>query len=367
MATHPDYPGASSVTKKGKVYWRFRASRNAKEIWLKGQPGSAEFEASYRAAVEGRAAATIVRLPTAAYPNSLNALLRETRKTARWQQLGRDSRLLYDRYIEEYLRTPAGNGMTIGDGPVAEYRPRHVQEALNALARQPAKAKILMVVLKKMMKVARRLEWIEFNPCLDAEPPEITSAGKEPWPPHVCARFERHWPIGSAPRTAYELARWLGIRRSDVPRVRWDHQVTEIVDGAPQDGFKFVEYKGRNRPRPIAKFHPIPEMLAEALAPLSRETGTVLVQANGQPYKIQSMTAMMWHWRKAAGIDGDYSFHGLRHAMGAMLADAGATGHESRDVLGHETWAQVSRYSKSRDQVRSATGGSRKVVKLVRG
>ena len=79
------------------------------------------------------------------------------------------------------------------------------------------------------------------------------------------------WPIGTTARTAYELARWLGTRRSDVALVRWDQLVTRIVKGQPVEGFEFVQFKGRRKKAAFAKFHPISPMLAEALAPLITE------------------------------------------------------------------------------------------------
>jgi integrase len=252
----------------------------------------------------------------------------------------------------------------MGDGPVADFRPRHVAEALDALAATPHKARILLVVLQKLMRVAIREEWIQYDPTYGVERPDTKTEGKRAWPSHVCAQFERHWPIGSRPRTAYELAKWLGVRASDVASIRWAQRVTEVVDGEAVDGFKFVQYKGRNHRSAFPKFHPIPPMLAEALAPLPRDTATVLAKPDGQPYQIAGMTTMMWHWRKAAGIEDGYSLHGLRHAMGAMLADAGATPVQTKDVLGHATISEQDKYTKQRNQARSAAAGMKAVVKL---
>ena len=217
------------------------------------------------------------------------------------------------------------------------------------------------------MKCAIREEWIEYSPCEGAERPDTKTKGKQAWPPHICAKYEAHHPIGTAPRTAYELAKWLGTRRSDVASVRWDQQVTKIIKGKPVEGFEFVQFKGRNLESAFPKFHPITPMLAAALAPLDHTTETVLAQANGQPYKIKSMTAMMWHWRRAAGIPSGYSLHGLRHAMGAMLADADATAVQTKDVMGHATIGEQDKYTKQRNQARAAADGMKAVVRLVKG
>lgn len=368
MAKLSDYPGVSSFTDRhGTERYKFRKT-GLRPATIPGQPHTPQFDAAYQAAVEGRTVqtATVIPMRGTLRSASLAHAWRKVQESAKWKRLDIKSQQLYSLYIEEFLCRPI-EGARVGDGPCADFRPRHVVAALDAWSATPHKAKILFVVLQKMMRMAVLQEWIDHDPTASVDRPNVKSVGKKAWPSHVCAQYERHWPIGTAPRTAYELAKWLGTRRSDVASIRWDHLVTEIDNGAPVEGFKFVQYKGRNRDGAIAKFHPISPMLAEALAPLDRTTGTVLVQPNGEPYKIMSMTAMMWHWRRAAGIPSGYSFHGLRHAMGAMLADADATPGQTQDVLGHSTIGQQNTYKKERDQARSAIGGMKAVVRLVRG
>lgn len=368
---HPDYPSAFSfVDNRGATRWRFRKA-GLQPRYLPGEPHTKPFDDAYQAATEGRvaakSAADVVQMPGAAHPASLNAAWRKLRETAKWKNhLDPDSQALYSRVIEEFLRKPNGK-LTMGDGPCADFKPRHVAEALDEWSATPHKARLLLIMLKKLMKVAVLQEWIEYNPTSDVDKPDTRTKGKVAWPPHICAKFEAHWKIGTQPRTAYELARWLGSRRSDVASVRWDQVVTKIIDGESVEGFEFVQYKGRNKQGAFAKFHPISPMLAEALSTLPRTTETVLAKPDGDPYKIKSMTAMMWHWRKAAGIEGGYSLHGLRHGMGAMLADADATAGQTKDVLGHATITEQDKYTKQRNQARAAAGGMKAVVRLVRG
>jgi integrase len=352
----------------GKVRWRFRKT-GMRAAMLPGEPHTKAFDDAYQAALEGRIRKTakVIQHPSAAHPHSLNAAWRLLRGTAKWKKLDRQSQCLYDRVIEDYLRTSSG-GMRIGDVAIDQFRPRHVAAALDELADKPATAKLLLVMLRKLTKVAIIQEWIEYDPTYGIEAPDNPSEGHAAWPSHICAKFEARWPIGTTARTAYELARWLGSRRSDVALVRWDQLVTKIIDGEAVNGFDFVQFKGRRRKGRFAKFHPITPMLAEALAPLDRSTETVLAKKNGKPYNMNSLSVMMWKtWTPEAGVPRGYSLHGLRHAMGAMLADAEATAHQSKDVLGHTTMAEVDRYSKARNQARGAVAGSRKVVRLVRG
>lgn len=369
MPKHSDYPGVTSYEDRhGKIRWRFRKT-GLKSTELPGEPHTKPFDDAYQAAIEGRVvqSAKVVRLPGAAHPASLKAAWRKLRETRKWKALDQHTQDLYTRAIEKYLAEPVAKGMTIGDGPVTDLKPRHVAAALDV--RRPAEARTLLTALKKLMKIAILEEWIEYDPTYGIEAPALDGPGWQAWPPHVCARFETRWPIGTTPRTAYELAKWLGSRRSDVTRVRWDQLVSKIDNGETVEGFEFVQYKGRNRKGAFAKFHPVTPMLAETLASLDRSTETVLAQPKtGKPYTMQSVTVMMsQRWLPAAGVEKGYSMHGLRKALGGMLADAGATGHQSRDVLGHATMKEADHYAKSRDQARTAIAGMRAVVRLVKG
>ena len=366
---HPDYPGVSSFTdNRGAIRWRFRKA-GLKTSYLPGDPHTAEFDAAYQAAAEGRVVgktAEVIRHPRAAFPHSLNACWQKVKERPKFQRLDPATRYQYSYLIEDWLNEPMGDGMKRGDGPVSDLRPRHIQDSLDQ--RTASNSTILKVMIKKLMKEARLQDWIEFDPTYGTEAVERDSKEREAWPPHICAKYEAHWPIGTSARTAYELAKWLGTRRSDVALARWDQLVTKIIDGEAVEGFDFVEFKGRNRKGTFTKFHPISPMLAEALAPLDRSTGTVLVNRFGKPYRLNSVSQMMWsHWCPLAGIPRGYTMHGLRFAMGGMLADAEATAHESKDVLGHATFKEANRYARPRDQAKAATGGMRKVVRMVRG
>lgn len=366
---HPGYPGVSSFTDRhGVTRYKFRKT-GLKPATIPGQPNTPQFDAAYEAAVFGtvvRKTAVVIQHPRSAHPASLNACWAKVRLRPKFLKLEPATRTQYSYLIEAWLDEAMDGGGKRGEGPVADLRPRHIQDSLDKMS--PSNSIILRLLIKKLTKEARLQDWIEFDPVYGTEPVERDSIPREAWPHHICALYEKHWPIGTSARTAYELAKWLGTRRSDVALVRWDQLVTKIIDGEPVEGFDFVQFKGRNRKGAFSKFHPISPMLSEALEPLDRSTETVLVTRYGTPYKMNSLGRMMRSfWCPLAGIPGGYTLHGLRFAMGAFLADAGATAHESRDVLGHSTFKEANNYARARDQARTSTAGMRKVVKMVRG
>jgi site-specific recombinase XerC len=372
MATHPDYPGLSSMTDRhGKIRWRNKKLG----IYLPGQPGEPAFDAAYQAMIEGRTPpqpkpkAELVALPRAAHPQSLYACWEKAKLRPKFLRLDAATRYQYTYLIEDFLDAPMGNGMKRGAGPVADLEAHHIQDILDRMS--PSNSVILRVVLKKLFKEAALQGWIKYSPLSLTEAVERDpTAGHKTWPAHICAKFEAAHNLGTTPRTVYEIAKWTGLRVSDIVRLRWDMLVTKIIDGEAVHGFEFVEHKGRNRTNAFSKFHPMTPMLEAALAHLDRSTGGHLVVGRwGKPFvdgKILSQR--LWEdWGPWADIPAGFTFHGLRKAMGAMLVDADASLHQSRDLLGHATYKEVATYNRGRDQARSAAGGAKAIVKLVRG
>ena len=368
---HPDYPGVTTFKDRyGKERYRFR-NRSGWRATIPGEPHTPAFDAAYQAAIEGQAVpqAKIVRHPRAALPHSLlDCWFRVRNLKSWWGALDPLTQDNYTHEIEELLDSKTNSGGKYGDGPVADLKPRHVRDIMEKLT--PSRARILMTVLRRMMKEAILQEWIEYDPTrigIDL-PKRRNKDGHKAWPPHFCAKFEARWQLGTTARTAYELARWMGVRRSDIALLRHDQMVTKVIDGERVHGFLFVQHKGRNRDAAFAKFHPLNDMLVEAVAARPATGEMVLAKPDGSSYNMKSLSTMMSRdWAPAAGIPAGYTLHGLRKAMGGMLADAGATAVESRDSLGHATFKEAEFYGRSRDQAKAATNGMRKVIRMVRG
>jgi integrase len=83
------------------------------------------------------------------------------------------------------------------------------------------------------------------------------------------------------------------------------------------------------------------------------------LQALGQkpPHK---QTLPLVHEQREAGLPPDCRPHGLRKTFGRLLADAGATAHETMAALSHLTLAEAERYTREADR----SGGRRSIVKL---
>ncbi|MER9439671.1 tyrosine-type recombinase/integrase [Mesorhizobium sp. M0011] len=70
------------------------------------------------------------------------------------------------------------------------------------------------------------------------------------------------------------------------------------------------------------------------LAPLDRSKGgTVLKNAYGHPFAEKSLTGMMAHWHKQAGIPEGYTLHGLRRTFGTYLAECNIQAHAIMEAM----------------------------------
>lgn len=183
------------------------------------------------------------------------------------------------------------------------------------------------------------------------------------------AQFENRWSLGTAARTCYGLALWLGNRRGDVAGLRWDQRVTRrvFIDGVERhfDGFDIVQAKNKGRTGGKRLFVPITPMLSEILDAADRRGETVLVNGYGEPFSAKSLTGMMAHWCKLAGLPKGLTLHGLRKSLGVYLAEAEASTRQLMDVLGHDDIDHAELYSREASQVRLAVQGMDRVVRLV--
>jgi integrase len=356
---HPDYPYVSLKLHHGRERWRFR--RPGLDFLMPGEPHSAEFDHAYESAIEGQPlpkAGQLVRLPNSALPESLKAAYVELRKTPAWKDLDDRTRARDCRHIENFLAYGEG----LGDCKVADLRRKHIKAYLATMADTPHAARVALKSIRKLIMVAIDEEWMDIDPLgqFKFNPPRD---GWPAWTADMMDAFERTWPIGSPPRTAYALGLWLGNRASDVARLRWDQLTTKtvVVDGQPVaiEGFEFAQVKTG---KPM--FLWMMPFLATALAPLDRSSERVLMSRLGRTFSDNALSQAMVDWAARAGIPAGYSMHGLRKALGVKLAEADATTREIMEVLGHSNIEHAELYTREADKIRLAVKGMRKVAAL---
>lgn len=355
------------TTRHGKTRWRLRR-KGQKDVMLPGEPHTSGFDEAYGRAIAGRSA-VIVKHPGAGHPRSLKAAYRLLKDTAEWKALDERSRVRYRQTIERVLTMDLA-GVEFGDGPVASLKRGHVKTVLAKFSDTPHMERIVLICIRKLIVVAIDEEWIENDPTYKLVRNPSTD-GHKTWSAEVMARYEARWAVGTRQRTAYALALWLGNRVSDITRLRWSHLTTKTlsIDGQIREvtGFEFVQFKGRNKKGGKTIFLPMTAMLERELAPLPRDTETVLVTSRGSAYGDASLSTRMAQWcsgKGGAGIDAGYTMHGLRKALGVKLAEADASTRQIMEALGHNNIAYAELYSREASQIRLAVQAMDKVTQV---
>ncbi len=344
------------LDRHGTRRWRYR--RAGKTVSIPGQPGEPEFEAAYNAALEGRkhTPATVLSMPGAALPATFRAAWRRVQASPEWLAHDPATRAKNIRLATEFLtlRVIPTDPAEWGDMRVADLKRRHVKDILARFNATPHKAKHLLVTIRKMIYAALDEEWIEADPTWKmAYKPAYK--GWRAWTDQERSQFEARWPIGSAARTAYGLALWLGNRRSDVARVAWswfDFRQKTVTIEQVKGGKTLVL--------------PLTPMLSELLAPLPRDKEFVLLTAYGKPFSEKSLTGAMAHWTKLADMPKGCTLHGLRKTLGKMLAESGASTRQLMETLGHDDIEHAELYSRAAEQQRLARDAMHRVTRKIR-
>lgn len=338
-----------------KTRWRFR--RDGKTVSLKGEPGEPEFEEAYSALLEGREPrrAAVVKLPGGVVPQSFADAWKRTVRAHEWKALDPKTQAQDIFLAERFLAMPVVEGADVswGEMPVKDLKLRHLKDIVARFSDRPHAGKHTVKVVRKMIAAAMDEEWVEFDVSLGLKH-RPGYKGFRAWTDDELVAFEARWPVGTAARTAYALAAWLGTRRSDIARLRWDQLDFRrgIVTLETVKGEKTLTL-------PITKF------LAEALEPLPRAGECVLLTVYGAPFSEKSLTGRMADWTRSAGIGKGATLHGLRKTLGKTAAEAGASTRELMDVLGHSNIAHAELYSREAAQAVLAKSAMAKVTRLV--
>ena len=90
---------------------------------------------------------------------------------------------------------------------------------------------------------------------------------------------------------------------------------------------------------------------------------TVINTTYGKPFTVDGYSRFKRDTITAAGLPMECQPHGLRKTLGRLLADAGATAHETMAALGYTTLAEAECYTRDADRRR---GGQAAIAKLDR-
>lgn len=313
----------SDEDRHGNVRHYYR--RNGRKIRLKGAIGSEEFMKGYTDAEKGSKA--VLLRTTASSPDSFKALCEAFYRSATFKKLtprsGRYRRLLLDSFCKEH-----------GDKPYAKMETHHVLEHRDDIAHKPGAATNLVKALRHVFAFAVSYKLAKHNPAKNVPYLREKNNGFHSWTIDDVRQFENFHPIGSKARLAMALLLYTGQRRSDI--VTFGKQMHRS-DGK-------LHYTQQKTGRKMAT--KIIRPLAEIIAATPSSSLVFLETSHGQPYTSNGFGNAFRAWCDDAGLK-HCSAHGLRKALGARLAELGATAFGIQASLGHETLTEAERYTRA--------------------
>lgn len=300
--------------------------RHGRKVRLPGEPGSAEFLAAYDAALKGAKPTPVSK----ADPASMRALLEGFYRSATFKALDRRSQRVRMNILEAWARGK-------DDKPFRMVERRHILKWRDEKAETPGAATNLVKALRHVFAYAVDYGLMMANPATSVPYLRKKGGGFHTWTIEEVRQFEAHWPVGSKPRLAMALLLYTAQRRSDM--VTFGKQM--LRDGR----LHYIQRKTGKRmsTRVIAPL--------QAIIDATPSTGlTFLETHHGMPYTAAGFGNAFREWCDEAGLP-HCSAHGLRKALAARLAELGATTHQIKDALGHETLSEAARYTKDADAV----------------
>lgn len=346
MSKYPDYPGLSDfVDAYGK--WRFRYRHKGRTKAIPYSPGHPIFEEFYRAAVEGRdpKKAIVILHPNAALPRTLGAAWKLVQKISpEWKILDPATMANNLRLADEFLNSKVveTDPTLWKDIPVADLKRRHIKGILADRIDTPHKAKHLLTTIRKMITIALDEEWIEHDPTYRIIWRPKTTPIRS-WTYQELTVFMEYWGQGTQQRNVFSIALWLGLRRVDIPNLRWDN-IDFDRKRVETDIIKGDKYA-------VLKMAP---MLISDLEQAPRTCDVVVLSAYGKPLAAKSLTNLMRKWTAKAGLPQGCTLHGLRKTLGKLATEGGATTRMSMELLLHDDIDHVELYSRDASQEKLA-------------
>jgi integrase len=310
---------------KRRVYY----CRDGKQVPLPDLPeNDPEFIAAY-------AAAQAVPVQRGKDPRgSLAWLIAEYLSSPDYRRLAPATRQNQRRILDK-LRERAGHAPFVG------IEPKHIRLDCRKLADTPHAARNLLKSWRAVMRFALAANLIEADPARSVAPIKAArTTGFHSWTEGEIAAFEARWPVGTPPRTAFDLLLYTGQRRGDVCRLGWQNY---------SDGKITLQQAKTGTSLTL----PVHAKLAATLATIPRSQMQWTVTASGKTRSVNAFGEWFRSKCLAAGLTG-CSAHGLRKAAARRLIESGATPHQAAALTGHRSIRELDVYTRGADQERLA-------------
>jgi integrase len=320
-----------NIDRHGKRRVRFR--KGGFSTYLTGIPWSEDFMRQYAAALDGVEAQAQNLGAGRTKPGSFDALCVSYFRSPNFRGLQPSTQTARRNIIEPFRSAH-------GSKPLKGLQRQHLTAVIGAKADTPEAANHLLKTLRIMLAYAVDQHMLNSNPAAGIKKYRSQGEGHHSWSESEIAQFEERHPIGSRARLALALGLYTAQRKGDVLRMGWQHVSGDAIA---------VRQQKTGTPLLI----PIHPELVTALASVPRRNLTFLMTEHGAPFTPNGFGN--W-WRDRCNDAGlpHCSFHGLRKAAAARLANAGCSVDQVKAITGHRSLAEVARYTRAADQQRLA-------------
>jgi len=298
--------------------------------------GTPEFEAEYRAALDG----TPVEHIKKAAVGTLQWLWERYRETTTWTALSLATR----RQRENIMR---GVLDLSGHESAAAIKRQHVVAGRDRRAATPAQARHFLDVMRGLFRWALDAGHVKADPTLGIKnPPKAKGDGFPAWTEDDVDRYEARWPLGTKERVWLGVLLYTGLRRGDAVRVGCQHIRHGVVTL-------------RTEKTGIIVTVPLLPALDEILRAGPCGDLAFICGENGCPLTKESFGNFFRDACNAAGVE--KSAHGARKIGATRAANNGATVAELEAIFGWEGGRMASLYTRAADRVRLAKSAMAKL------
>lgn len=184
------------------------------------------------------------------------------------------------------------------------------------------------------------------NPVLGVARVHKSGGGAVPWSAADLRAFLDRHSSGSTARRWLMLALFTAARISDTVRHGRQHEVI-------RDGIVWLDWQPIKAGSSFVSLPVAPQLLHELRA-AKVEGKTYLLSQHGRPYRSpEGLRNMVQAWTGQAGLE-NRSQHGVRKALGELLAEAGCSQHQIMSVMAHTKPATSAIYTEKADRRRMA-------------
>jgi integrase len=305
------------VRAKGRTYWYHR-------ITGERLPTDREERAARVLEINRTMKGTVRKIVS----GSLSDIIAQYKQAPEFRELRENTRKIYSFALDILARA-------WGCSSVASIERKHVLRLRDKYAEHPAKANLIVTVLRIVLAFALDRDYRSDNPARNIKK-LATGAGHMSWPDEAIERFLKTAPPMMA--LALKMGLYTGQRVGDVLAMSWHDY----------DGKYIKVVQGKTGVKLSISVHSV---LKEALDAHERVSPIILTSPTGRPFKDHNFRRHFGNAMEGAGLVG-LVFHGLRYTAAAKLADAGCSLKEIASITGHKSLAMIEKYTRDADQER---------------